>query len=93
MDLKVEYQKTASASEAYTTVKKLLTPEMIAKFKVSANLSYDENKRITASGKGFDLFFDFTDSAVEVSIKLGLLLKPLKGAILDGVEKQLKRAV
>src|SRR5690606_8506992 len=60
MDLAVKYQKATGPADAYQRVKEAITPETIAKFKVKADLSYKENEQIAASGKGFDLFFDFT---------------------------------
>ena len=93
MDLSVKYDKTQDASEAFAKVKEVMTPEMLQKFKVKANLTYSEGEQIKASGKGFDLSFDFKNDEVQVSIKLGLLFKAFKGQVLEGVEKQLKRVV
>lgn len=93
MDLAVKYQKATGPADAYQRVKEAITPETIAKFKVKADLSYKENEQIAASGKGFDLFFDFTGDEVQVTLKLGLLFKAFKGTILEGVEKQLGRVV
>ena len=94
MDKKINYQKTASKDEAYEAVKSAVTPETIEKFKVSADLSYiDAQKKITASGKGFDLRIDFMDDGVELDLSLSFMLKPFKSKILEGLEKQLVRIV
>ena len=93
MDLAIKYNKADDAQAAYANVKKAITPETIAKFKVKADLSYKENEQISASGKGFDLYFDFKPDEVQVTLKLGLLFKAFKGTILEGVEKQLSRVV
>jgi hypothetical protein len=94
MSLKVNYEKVTSKSEAYTAVKGHITPELIEKFKVKAKVDYQESKsKIVAIGKGFELNISLLDDCAEATIKLSLLLRPLKGKILDGIEKQLKRVV
>jgi hypothetical protein len=94
MSLEVRYEKVASSSEAWDAVKSHITPELIAKFKVKADVDYNEaNKKIKAKGKGFELNINLLDDKAVADIKLSLLLKPLKGKVLEGIEKQLKRVV
>lgn len=94
MSLKVNYSKVNDKAEAYKAVKEHITPELISKFKVNADIDYKDNeKKITAVGKGFELNIELLDSSVEATIKLSLLLRPLKGKILEGIEKQLKKVV
>jgi hypothetical protein len=94
MSLKVNYEKVSSKAEAYTAVKRHITPELIEKFKVTAKVDYQESKnKIVAVGKGFELNISLLDDCAEATIKLSLILRPLKGKILDGIEKQLKRVV
>lgn len=94
MDKAVSYQKCNNANEAYQEVKKAITPETIEKFKVSAELDYDDaSRQVKASGKGFELMINFTDTEAQVQLSLSLMLRPFKSKILEGLEKQLKRIV
>ncbi|MAX67155.1 MAG: polyhydroxyalkanoic acid system family protein [Bacteriovoracaceae bacterium] len=92
MDLKVKYDHVTSKDEAYKAVKQAITPELLAKFQVKAELDYQPDL-IKAKGKGFELEMFFTPEACEVKINLSFLLKPLKGKVLEGIDKQLKRVV
>jgi hypothetical protein len=94
MSLKVNYDKTNSKSEAFMAVKGHITPDLIEKFKIKAKVDYQESKnKIVATGKGFELNIELLDDYATATIKLSLLLRPLKGKILDGIEKQLKSVV
>lgn len=94
MSLEVKYGKVTSQDEAWEAVKAHITPELIARFKVKANVDYNEaNKSIKATGKGFELNIHLLDDRAKVDIKLSLLLKALKGKVLEGIEKQLNRVV
>lgn len=92
MSLNVEYSNTSSKDEAYEAVKAAITPELIAKYQVKATLDYNED-HIVAKGKGFELKIDFGANACDVSCDLSFMLRPLKGKILEGLEKQLKRVI
>jgi hypothetical protein len=92
MDLTVNYSKLGTKAEAYEAVKKAVTPEMLAKFQVKADLDYQEDL-IVAKGKGFKLDMHFSDTSCSVKIDLSFLLKPLKGKVLEGIEKQLNKIV
>ncbi len=92
MDLKVDYNKNESKADAYEAVKGAITPELLARFQVKAQLSYSEDL-ISAKGKGFKLDLSFEDNACTAKIDLSFLLKPLKGKILEGIEKQLNRII
>lgn len=94
MTIKVSYAKVENKEAAYQAVKAFITPEMIAKWKVTADVNSDDNKQIvSAKGKGFELNITFLDTEVQATIKLSLLLRALKGMISDNIEKQLKRVV
>ena len=94
MDFKVPYTQTDSRDAAYERVKTQITPESIEKFKVKADLNYqDEDKVITATGKGFGLTMKFQADHCEVALELSFMLKAFKGKILESLEKQLKRIV
>lgn len=92
MDLVVKYINLTSKQEAYEAVKAAVTPELLSKFQVKADVKYVDNM-ILAKGKGFKLEMTFTDSECVVKIDLSFLLKPLKGRVLEGIEKQLNRIV
>lgn len=92
MSNKVEYNKVSSKDEAYEAVKKAVTPEMLAKFQVSAELDY-KSDLITAKGKGFKLDMKFDDQSCWFELELSFLLKPLRSKIESSIEKQLIRIV
>jgi len=94
MSLAVDYKKTSSKDEAFSSVREVITPEYISKFKVKADVDYDESdKIITATGKGFTLVFSFDESQVGLDLKLSLMLKPLRGQIEGMMVKELKKVV
>ena len=92
MDIKINYANVTNADEAYNAVKSAITPELLAKWQVKAELIYNE-KNISAEGKGFELSVDFLEDHCVIAVNLSFLLKPLKAKILEGVEKQFKRVV
>jgi hypothetical protein len=92
MDKKLEYCKLASKADAYEAVKLAVTPEMLARFQVKATLEYQEDL-ISAKGKGFKLDMGFDETGIWYKLDLSFLLKPLKGKILAGIEKQLNRII
>lgn len=91
-DLTMQYEKSPSKEEAYNAVKAAVTQQMLAKFKVSASLSYEVDL-IVAKGKGFKLDMAFSEDACLVSLNLSIFLRPLRGKILNTLEKQLKTVV
>lgn len=94
MDLKVPYNNLTNAEEAYKKACSIITPEYIEKWKVKANISYDEaSKTITATGKGFDLELIFSQECAEVKCNLSFLLKPFKKNVLSTIEDKLKRHI
>ena len=92
MDLSVNYSNAQDKGAAYAAVKEAVTPELLAKFQVKAEIEYFADE-IKAKGKGFDLSLKFTDKSCDAKLELSFLLKPLKGRVLEGIEKQLKRVV
>ena len=92
MDLKVPYSK-ADKKVGFDAAKKLI-PEVIAKFGVKADTKIDEVAHtINAKGTGFSANIQFTETEALVKVDLNFLLKPLKGKILETIEKQLKKVV
>lgn len=92
--MKIDYKKVSNADEAFAIVKENITPETIEKYKVKADVNYDESaKKIIAKGKGFELVMGFSDTNMNVDLDLSFLLKPLRSKILESLEKQLTRLV
>lgn len=91
MDLEIKYEKMDNQADVYNKIKAEVGP-MLEKFQVKADLEYLENE-IKASGKGFDLTLCTLEDRCTVEMKLSFLLKPLKGQILNSLERQLKKFV
>jgi hypothetical protein len=90
----VNYDKSQDKDEAFTNVKGLVTPQLMEKFQVKAQVDYNESdKVITAKGKGFELVCHFNDSACELDLKLSLMLKPFKNKVLEGLSRQVKKVI
>lgn len=92
MDLKVPYSNVANKDEALKAVNGAITPEMLAKFKVNAEVVCTDNV-VSAKGKGFDLKAVFEQDHCVVELNVGFLLKPLKGKILEGLQKQFTKII
>ncbi len=93
MELKVPYSKITDKKQGYEAAKKLI-PEVITKFGVKADMNNDDAKNtLKAKGTGFDAKIEFTDTEAIVNLDLSFLLKPLKGKILETIEKQIKKVV
>lgn len=93
MELKIPYTQITDKKSGYEQAKKLI-PEVISKFGVSADVKNDDsNTSLTAKGSGFEAKIQFLDTEAVVSLDLGFLLKPLKGKIMETIEKQIKKVV
>ncbi len=93
MDLKVPYASITDKKQGFEAAKKLI-PDVIAKFGVKADTKMDDaTNTIAAKGTGFSANIQFNDTEAVVSVDLNFLLKPLKGKILETIEKQLKKVV
>ena len=94
MDFSVDYNQAANKEDAFDRVQEKITPDYIAKFKVTADVNYKKaDSHIVAEGKGFTLTMDFSEKSVAVALKLSLVLRPFKKTILGTIEEKLKRAV
>ncbi len=92
MDISYSYKKVGSKDEAYEKVKSEITPEYVEKFKVKADIDYnDSDKTIKAKGKGFGLDIIFKEDKVELGLDLSFLLKPLKSKILESFERKIEK--
>lgn len=93
MDLKVPYANVTDKKVAYDAAKKLV-PDALAKFGVKAEVKLDDaNTKLSAKGSGFEAHITFTDTEAQLKVDLGFLLKPLKGKVLEVLEKQIKKVV
>ena len=93
MDLKVPYSNITDKKQGFDAAKKLI-PDVIAKFGVKADTNINEaTSTIDAKGTGFSAMIQFTDTEALVRVDLNFLLKPLKGKILETIERQLKKVV
>ena len=73
---------------------KKVIPEVIAKFGVKADVKTDDSTTtLSAKGTGFEAKIEFKETEALVKVDLGFLLKPLKGKILETIEKQIKKVV
>jgi len=94
MDLSVSYKVASNAQEAFELAKEQITPEYVQKFKVNPTIEYNKDSlEMVATGKGFTLKLIFTDSECQVHLKLSLILRALKGKVLEGIERKLDRHV
>jgi hypothetical protein len=92
MDLKIPY--AANNKQAAYNSAKTLIPDVIQKFGVKADVNCkDADTCITAKGTGFTAEITFKETEATVKLDLGFLLKPLKGKILETIEKQIKKVV
>lgn len=92
MDLSIPYANVTNKDEAFGKAKEAITPEMLAKFQVKAEIEYGDYQA-KAKGKGFELTLDFTETSLDVKLDLSFLLKPLKSKVLEGLEKQIRKIV
>ena len=89
MDLEIKYNQLQDKTDVYAKIQEEVGG-MLEKFQVKADLEFLTDE-IKAKGKGFDLNLKTLEDRCTVDIKLSFLLKPLKGQILGGLEKQLKK--
>jgi hypothetical protein len=93
MDLKVPYAQITDKKQGYEQAKKVI-PEVISKFGVKADVKTDDSTTtLSAKGTGFEAKIEFKETEAIVKVDLGFLLKPLKGKILETIEKQIKKVV
>lgn len=94
MDLEIPYKKCLSKEEAFVKVKENITEETIGKFKVKAQMDYNQEEgRLYASGTGFDLYAEFGKTSVELTLKLSMLLRPMKSKVLEVLKKEFQKVL
>lgn len=88
--MKLNYNHCKTKDEAYQKAKALITPDLLAKYKVSPNFVYDDaNKVVKAKGSGFELIVTFFDQHLELDLNLSLILRAFKTTIMTSLERQL----
>ena len=66
----------------------------MSKFGVQATVTPDDaSTKLSAKGSGFEVSISFTETEAQVKLDLGFLLKPLKGKVLEALERQIKKVV
>lgn len=94
MDIRLDYKNLTNKEEAFLAVKKAITPETLAKFKVSADIDANESlNTIRAKGTGFDLNMVFLEDAVDINLDLSFMLKPFKKKVLETIESMVKKVL
>ena len=94
MDINVAYSQTANSQDAFKAACAEITPEYVAKFNVQADIDVDDQqKKIVATGKGFELKISFEETSAKASLNLSFFLKPLKNKILQKVKRKLEKTV
>ncbi|MBI2606230.1 MAG: polyhydroxyalkanoic acid system family protein [Deltaproteobacteria bacterium] len=91
----MEIQSSGSAAEVYGRLKTRIT-ELRAKGKLSVirDIRFDDSGlSAQATGSGFRALIACADGKVSVDLKLGLLLRPMRGQIEEGLRKRLQDAL
>ena len=93
-DIYVSYHKVSSANEGYKLASQILQGEEAkSKFPVKIDFSFIDGPepKVIGTGKGFEVTLRFSESKVFVELNLKLMLKPLRGRILDSLTDEIKR--
>lgn len=95
-DVYVTYFKANSAMEGYHIASTYLqSSEAQSKFPVEINFSFVDgaNPKVIGSGKGFDITLTFLETKVTIDLNLKLMLRPLKGRIIDSITDEIKKVL
>lgn len=91
---KVSYHKAKGPKEAFTLVKKQLTPSYLEKMNVKADIKeHAKENKLVAKGKGFQLTLNFEETYCSVDLDISFLLIALKGKITTGIQKELEQTI
>ena len=94
MKWSLNYNKCMDSKQAYEKAKQSITAETIEKFKVKADVSYeDDNQQFKAKGKGFDLCANFGETKVDIELNLSFLLKPVGNKVKAILEKEFTKVI
>tara|TARA_B100000886_G_C20292646_1_gene436133 strand:- start:434 stop:727 length:294 start_codon:yes stop_codon:yes gene_type:complete len=95
-DKSIWYNKANSAKEGFNLASSFLeSSEVKRKFPVEVDFTFInlDSPQIIGKGNGFEVTLTFFDSEVSIDLKLKLMLKPLKGRIIDSLSDEIKRVV
>ena len=95
-DASVWYNKATNAQQGFELASNFLnSSEARSKFPVSIDFSYvkGEYPQVVGTGKGFEIILSFYDQQVSIDLKLKLMLKPLRGKIIDTLTDEIKRVL
>lgn len=95
-DASVWYNKATTAQQGYNLASEFLrSSEAKSKFPVAIDFSFmsGEGPQIIGKGKGFEITLSFYEQQVAIDINLKLMLKPLKGKIIDTLTDEIKRVL
>ena len=95
-DANVWYNKASNAQEGFNLASNFLrSADAKSKFPVEIDFSFlnGENPQVVGKGKGFEVILSFYDQQVSIELKLKLLLKPLRGKIIDSLTDEIKRVL
>ena len=89
-DIDIERKHTFSQAEAREKVK-VVEDNLRNRFGVSVQWNSDDEASF--KGKGFSGTLRVTNEIVKITVKLGMLLKPLSGKIRQGIESGVDKAL
>lgn len=95
-DASVWYNKATSAKEGFELASSFLNgPGARSKFPVAIDFSFIEGEypQVIGKGKGFEIILSFYDQQVSIELRLKLMLKPLRGKIIDALTDEIKRVL
>jgi len=95
-DANVYYNKAANAQEGFSLASEFLkSSHAKSKFPVEIDFSFIDgaSPQVIGKGKGFEVRLSFFDQQVSIDIELKLMLRPLKGRIIDTLSDEIKRVL
>ena len=95
-DANVYYNKANNAQQGFDLASKFLkSSEAKSKFPVEIDFSFitGPSPQVIGKGKGFEVVLSFYDVEVAINLKLKLMLRPLKGKIINTLTDEIKRVL
>ncbi len=91
----MEINCMGSASEIYSKLKTRIEDlRSRGKLSIISEVQFnDDSKTATAKGTGFDANISCVENKIQVELKLGFLLKPMRHTIEEGLRKRLEDAM
>ena len=95
-DANVWYYKAQNAQEGFNLATQFLEGhEAKSKFPIEIDFSFigGECPQIIGRGNGFEVVLSFYEQEVSINLTLKLMLRPLKGKIIDTLSDEIKRVL